>query len=310
MCLRSRKGGLINLVMRVCNRFSTFKNPGISAENFVRLNVLKPAGLKLRKLTTKFKKLTPDGYILDKNNLRIALVEIKCIFCNETEEANQYVLGQAQKTIKKFKIPGGGYFSIRYKHSISKNNWLKIKKNLKQKLNEYVQEKKTSGKILADCLEIVFTPIKHRRTWRWGTSHGPMVMGTDSMRIERRLSEAKKQLKQHVSNLPKIIFLVIDAGNIHKHDMSAGIIGSEVLSFPLGAKTRPNFTYEGYRNKKKNRFNDAYLSGVITVIPHYIDKAGLNYRLWIYHNNYCQILLPGELRQLPGVEFQQKIGHD
>ncbi len=290
--------------MRTSHKFST----GISAENFVRDTVLKPAGLKLRKLRTKYKRRTPEGYVFDRNDKKIALIEIKCVSGNVLEETNQYILDQIKKTIAKFKMPGGGYFSIRRKCTILKKDWPTLQKLLKQKLYEYIQKNQPSKKIVADGLEIVFIPVKRRRIWRWGSGHGPITMGTDSKRIKERLSHAKKQLKQQKSDSPKIVILVIDSGDTHAYGVRMGIIGNEVLCFPLGIKAKPSLTHEGYQDPNKNRFKDGFLSGVIAIIPHWIDGLELNYRLWIYENGYCSVGIPNELRSLKGVEVSENIG--
>ena len=65
--------------MRVVNRFSWHKQHGDFAEKYLRNNYFRDIGLKFRKIRKDKEGKKPDGYILDKNSQKIAIVEIKLI---------------------------------------------------------------------------------------------------------------------------------------------------------------------------------------------------------------------------------------
>lgn len=60
-------------------RFTEHKNAGDFAEAFLRKYYFPELGLKFRKIRKDKKGKKPDGYILNKNNKKIALAEIKLI---------------------------------------------------------------------------------------------------------------------------------------------------------------------------------------------------------------------------------------
>lgn len=61
------------------DRFTWHKNAGDFAEKYFRKNYFSKLGLKFRKIRKDKKGEKPDGYILNKNNQKIALAEIKLI---------------------------------------------------------------------------------------------------------------------------------------------------------------------------------------------------------------------------------------
>jgi len=60
-------------------RFTWHKNAGDFAEKYFRKNYFSKIGLKFRKIRKNKEGKKPDGYILNKNNRKIALAEIKLI---------------------------------------------------------------------------------------------------------------------------------------------------------------------------------------------------------------------------------------
>ena len=61
------------------NRFTWHTNAGDFAEKYLRKNYFSKLGLKFRKIREDKEGEKPDGYILNRNNQKIALAEIKLI---------------------------------------------------------------------------------------------------------------------------------------------------------------------------------------------------------------------------------------
>lgn len=65
--------------MRVVNRFSWHKHHGDFAEKYLRYIYFRKLGLSFRKIRKDKNGIKPEGYVLDENGEKIALVEIKLI---------------------------------------------------------------------------------------------------------------------------------------------------------------------------------------------------------------------------------------
>lgn len=87
-----------NFDVVVVNRFSWHKNCGDFAESYFKRNYFKELNLSFRKIRKDKKGKKPDGYILDSNRDKIAVVEIKLIQ-NQDRETNEAQFIKIDETI-------------------------------------------------------------------------------------------------------------------------------------------------------------------------------------------------------------------
>jgi Uma2 family endonuclease len=107
--------------MRICGKFSNYKNSGKEAEKFVNEVILKSSNLKLKKLRIRARDnmRTPEGWIVNSSGQKVALVKIKLITGSQRENADLYFLNQIRETIKKFKLLGERNFTLSIRNNFN-----------------------------------------------------------------------------------------------------------------------------------------------------------------------------------------------
>lgn len=117
---------------------------------------------------------------------------------------------------------------------------------------------------------------------------------TVSETVRTAIRQAKRQLGQILSKLPRIIYLIRDEPFFRSETAKCAIFG-EHISVDRGGRR----IYDGYAgfyppNREDNKFRDGALSGVICFVP---GLRNHNYELWIYRNRVAprilRILLDG-----------------
>lgn len=144
--------------IQIVNLFSRYKNKGDVAEKYLRKNYFETLSLYFRKIRKSKEGKKPEGYVLDKNNKKIALVEIKCIIFKD-RGLTERVIFMIRQCLNK-KLPGGGYFMIKNLKCLGKQT--NDKEFKKKYLNNLIE---INNRILVgDYFEIILNKVKKHRT--------------------------------------------------------------------------------------------------------------------------------------------------
>jgi len=108
--------------------------------------------------------------------------------------------------------------------------------------------------------------------------------------IRKQIRKAKKQLKRITTNLPKVLYLIIDSSVINFESVLTAAFGPQIIC-DVNGKTV--FNRRGFHPRKKLAQDDALRDGTLSGIICYIPSLKNN-KLWIIENTLVNNL-PKEL---------------
>lgn len=281
--------------MRLSGKFKDRKNVGLAAETALNKLILQPSGFALKKFRGRRIGRHAEGYIVDTDNKKIALVEIKCITAPKTELLKTRMRMVVNQIIQKHGLKCGGYYNIKFKS-------FEVDKIIADIKTTLCYAQKEPPIIATEQIEIEFHKVARKHIWREGSSTFPMERINHAQKIERTISDAKKQLRQKLKgyqNEPKIIFLIIDAGEINAQSIQDAIVGPWQTTF-VGSTVLFNAP-QGYKNPKRNRFFDGEISGIIALFPH----LNNHFETFVMENGFSTIKIPKSLLSIFNIKTHQ-----